>query len=101
MGGYLLLPIPTSKDLLISIDYISARTRRPLVTLSELQLNMSHGDMEQTMTRWFSLGEKWDAIFLIDNCDELFNYWLKEKGREAPQQGTILTSNIWHALGRG
>lgn len=62
---------------------------------------MSSGGVDQTLAQWFSLGEKWDAIFLIDNCDELFNYYLKEKGREMPQQGKILTRKKLHMQGRG
>ncbi|KAK8875058.1 P-loop containing nucleoside triphosphate hydrolase protein [Apiospora arundinis] len=81
-----------------TVEYISNKTRRPLVVLNELQQNKSRGNMEQILTKWFALGEKWNAIFLIDNCEEIFDFHAKDKRRDAPQQALRRALKLFNGL---
>ncbi|KAK8140098.1 hypothetical protein PG984_000164 [Apiospora sp. TS-2023a] len=86
-GTVVLLHGPPGVGKSYTVEYISMKARRPLILLSGLQLNTSRESMEQTLKKWFSLGEKWNAIFHIDNCDEIFmSAKARHEGRGAPQQ---------------
>ncbi|KAK7941417.1 uncharacterized protein PG986_013804 [Apiospora aurea] len=81
-----------------TVEYISTRVRRPLLILSELHRDTKREDLERTLARRFSLGEKWDAIFLIDDCDGIFAENTKEKGQYSVKQALLGALKLFNGL---
>ncbi|KAI1298817.1 hypothetical protein F5Y03DRAFT_367129 [Xylaria venustula] len=54
-----------------TIEYLSSRSHRPLVKLGPKDLSSVPELLIATLTRWFSLRKKWNAILFIAHCDIL------------------------------
>ncbi|KAI3325235.1 hypothetical protein HD806DRAFT_533827 [Xylariaceae sp. AK1471] len=67
-----------------TVESISMRTGRPLLTLTVKDLSTDQDKFQNDLARWFSLAEKWDAILVIDSCD----VFIQRRGMEHSQQTT-------------
>ncbi|KAI3533945.1 hypothetical protein CSPX01_12426 [Colletotrichum filicis] len=50
-------------------ESIAMRKRQPLISLSTSDLRNRTTTLEEELTRWFKMADKWRAILLIDECD--------------------------------
>ncbi|KAI0536997.1 hypothetical protein GGR58DRAFT_473532 [Xylaria digitata] len=71
-GATILLHGPPGVGKTYMIEFMSLKSRRPLLRLSREALSIIPELLIADLTRWLSLGKKWNAIIVIDHCDGLF-----------------------------
>ena len=53
----------------MSVECISRKSKRPLLSLTVADLGNKEELMEQKLSSWFRLAESWQAIMLTDEAD--------------------------------
>ncbi|KAK8035739.1 hypothetical protein PG991_001812 [Apiospora marii] len=81
-----------------TVEYTSMKTQRPLIVISAPELNRSHDNTLEVLKRWFSFGEEWNAIFLIDKCDETFNSGATDRDQVALKQALTSALKLFNGL---
>ncbi|KAK7989953.1 hypothetical protein PG989_010268 [Apiospora arundinis] len=81
-GVNILLHGPPGAGKTYTIDYISKRTRRPVLHLAPIIIKPRPGTVHESFIQAFSQAEKWNAIVVIDNCDEVFHSTSRDQMQE-------------------
>ncbi|KXH27776.1 hypothetical protein CNYM01_06680 [Colletotrichum nymphaeae SA-01] len=68
-GVVILLHGPPGVGKTYTVESIAMRKRQPLISLSTSDLRTRTTTLEEELTRWFKMADKWRAILLIDECD--------------------------------
>ncbi|KXH29352.1 hypothetical protein CSIM01_01080 [Colletotrichum simmondsii] len=68
-GVVILLHGPPGVGKTYTVESIAMRKRQPLISLTISDLRTQDASVEEELTRWFKMADKWRAILLIDECD--------------------------------
>ncbi|KAF4843503.1 Protein MSP1 [Colletotrichum siamense] len=68
-GVVILLHGPPGVGKTYTVESIAMRKRQPLISLTISDLRTQATSLEEELTRWFKMADKWRAILLIDECD--------------------------------
>ncbi|KAK8021678.1 hypothetical protein PG990_006816 [Apiospora arundinis] len=81
-GWNILLHGPPGAGKTYTIDHIFKRTRRPVLHLAPLIMKPRAMPIHESLIRAFFQAEKWNAIIVIDNCDEVFHALSRDQAQE-------------------
>lgn len=68
-GQIVLLHGPPGVGKTYTVECAAEATGRPLIFLTIADIGLDEKRIEEQMTKWFSLAERWEAILLIDEAD--------------------------------
>jgi SpoVK/Ycf46/Vps4 family AAA+-type ATPase len=68
-GVIILLHGPPGVGKTYSVEYTAMQIRRPLLALTIADIGSGESSIENELTSWFYLAERWKAVLLIDEAD--------------------------------